>query len=77
MVNELFNDLFVLAIGVSDLSDDHLLQISISWLKEDIRNKVKLIDIKDIERLQLKSKVTEEKLSFFQRDPWFHSEEPN
>ena len=69
MINEFFNDLHVLATCLSDLSDDHLLQIAISRLKEDIRNELKLIDIKDVEQMRLKSRVVEENLSFFQRDP--------
>jgi len=51
MVEELFNELHMLSTCVIDLLDDHLLQISISRLKEDIRNELKLIDIKDVEKL--------------------------
>jgi hypothetical protein len=76
-VDDFFNELHVLDTRMIDLSDDHLLQISISRLKEDIRNKIKLIYIKDVEQLQLKSKVVEEKLLFFQRSPWSHSKEPS
>jgi hypothetical protein len=64
MVDELFNKLHVLATHVIDLLDDHLLQNSISELKEDIRNKIKLIDIKDVEQLRLKYRAAEEKTIF-------------
>jgi hypothetical protein len=56
----------VLATRVIDLSDDHLLQIAISGLKEDIRNKLKIIDIKDVEQLRLKYRVEKENFFFFQ-----------
>ena len=74
-MDKFFNKLHVLATHVIDLSDDHLLQISISGLKEYIRNKLKLIYIKYVEKLQLKSKLVEEKLLFFQWPSWPHSEE--
>jgi hypothetical protein len=51
MVDGCFNYLQVLASCVIDLLDDQLLQISILGLKEEIRNDVKLIDIKDVEQL--------------------------
>jgi hypothetical protein len=51
MIDDFLNELHVLATRVIDLSDDHLLQISILGFKEDIRNKIKLIDIKDMEIL--------------------------
>lgn len=69
MVNDFFNELHVLATCLLDLSIDHILQISIFGLKEYIINKLKLIDIQDVEQLQLKVGVVEEKLLFFQREP--------
>ena len=50
-MDEFINELHVLATSVIDLSDDHLLQLAISRLKEYIQNKLKLIDIKDVEQL--------------------------
>jgi len=55
----------------------HLLQIVISRLKADIRDELKLIYIKEMEQLWLKSWVEEGKLVFFQRLPWSHSEDPS
>jgi hypothetical protein len=40
-VDEFFNDLHVLATRMPELPDDCLLQISISGLKENIRNELK------------------------------------
>jgi len=41
------------------LPHDYLLQIDKSRLKENIRNEIKLIDIKDIDQAQLKARIVE------------------
>ena len=64
-MDEFFNELQVLATHVPNLLDDHLLRIAILGLKEDIRNDLKLIDIKDVEQLWLKSTIETFPIIFF------------
>jgi hypothetical protein len=45
-----FNELHVLATHMLELPNQYLLQVAISWLKENIRNELKMLDIKDIEQ---------------------------
>jgi hypothetical protein len=58
-LDEFFNDLHVLSTQMPKLPHDYLLQIDKSRLKENIRNEIKLIDIKDIDQAQLKARIVE------------------
>jgi hypothetical protein len=53
-----------------DLSKDYLLKITLLWLKQNIRNKLKLLDTKYVEQERLKAKLTKEEL-MSHRPSWF------
>jgi len=49
----------VLATRVPNIIEDWLLQIALSGLKENIRNELELLDIKNIEQAHQKAKIVE------------------
>jgi hypothetical protein len=58
-MDEFFNEIHVLATHVDDVSDKCLLQIAIIGLKPNIHNKIKVLDIKDVESVHQKAKLIE------------------
>ena len=63
IVDEYFSNLLVLATCVQDITEERLLQIAISGLKQSIQREIKLLDVKDVEQSRQKAKFIEEQKS--------------
>ena len=60
-VDEYLSNILVLATRVQDITEEWLLQFSISGMKQSIQSEIKLLDVKDAEQARQKAKLIEEK----------------
>jgi len=66
-MEDFFQDLHVLSTHVPNIQEYWVLQIALSWLKENICDELEFLYNKDIEQARQKAKITEKKLKVYKK----------